>query len=104
MTKKQFKDYTPRVNGNRSLDEAISEVQREMDVRKRLFDRWVNEGRMSWVDAHDRLERHCTALSALIKYSMSLESASAGSTIPLAVDAEHVDDVGLDTAENLAAA
>lgn len=72
MTKVSFNTYTPLKNGNRSLDEAISEVQREMDVRKRLFDKWVSDGRMSWVDAHDRLERQCTALKMLIHYSNAL--------------------------------
>lgn len=69
MTKKPFGSYTPSANGGRSLDEAMSEIQREMDVRRRLFDKWVSEGRMSWVDAHDRLERLCTALKMLIAYS-----------------------------------
>ena len=50
MTKTKFSEYTAGRNGNRSIDEAISEIDREMQVRKRLFDKWVSEGRMSWVD------------------------------------------------------
>lgn len=71
--KTQFKDYTPRQNGLRSIEEAAAEIQREMDVRKRLFDRWVSEGKMSWMDAHDRMERHMSALKHLIAYSNRLD-------------------------------
>jgi len=57
------------------MEEAISELQREMDTRKRIFDNWVATGRCSWVDAHDRMERHLTALALLIKYSNELDAA-----------------------------
>lgn len=69
MDKISFSNYTPRQNGLRSLEEATAEIQREMDVRKRLFDRWVTEGKLSWVDAKDRLERHMSALVYLFKLS-----------------------------------
>lgn len=58
--------YKANSNGTRSLEEAVSEVQRELDVRRRLYDRWVTEGRMSRVDAHDRLERMLSALRFLL--------------------------------------
>lgn len=57
-----FTDYKANVQGNRSEDEAIAEIQREVEVRKRIYDRWVSEGRLSWVDANDRLSRLLTAL------------------------------------------
>ena len=41
----------------RSLEEALSEVQREVQVRKRCFPRWVSEGKLTRIDAADRLER-----------------------------------------------
>jgi hypothetical protein len=59
-------DYKASSNGTRTLEEAVSEVQREIDVRRRLYDRWVTDGRMSRVDAHDRLERLLTALRFLL--------------------------------------
>jgi hypothetical protein len=89
MSKTPFIKYTPRTNGNRSIEEAISEIQREMDVRKRLFDRWASEGRFSWTDGHDRLERHMTALKYLIAYSTLLDGEQTSSDIP------HPDDTGL---------
>jgi hypothetical protein len=76
MTKEQFSQYTPSKNGNRSIEEAISELQREMDTRKRIFDNWVAGGRCSWVDAHDRMERHLSALKLLIRYSNELDQAT----------------------------
>lgn len=86
MTKIPFSQYKPLSNGNRSIDEAISEVQREMDVRRRLFDKWVGDGRMSWVDAHDRLERLMTALRKLIAYAHMRDAELARHDNPPVVD------------------
>lgn len=61
-----MKDYTARTNGSRSLEEAVSEVQREIEVRRRLYDRWISEGKLSRIDAHDRLERMLSALKFLL--------------------------------------
>jgi hypothetical protein len=48
----------------RSLDEAISEVERELQVRRRCYDRWIGDGKMSRIDAQDRFSR----LAAAFKY------------------------------------
>lgn len=66
---KAMSAYTVRENGNRTLEEATSEIQRELDVRRRLYDRWISEGRISRVDAHDRLERMLAALMYLLAYT-----------------------------------
>jgi len=50
---------------NRSIEEAISELQRELQVRTRCYDRWVSEGRVSYIDARDRQERLFTAIRYL---------------------------------------
>lgn len=65
-TKKKFSEYTANQTEARSHEEAISEVQREIDVRRRLYDRWMDEGKLSRIDAHDRLERLLAALQFLI--------------------------------------
>lgn len=65
MIKKPFKDYIAAETAHRSQEEACSEVQREVEVRRRLYDRWVSEGKLSHVDAHDRLERLLAALNFL---------------------------------------
>lgn len=70
-----LKDYTASNNGNRSIEEAIAELQRELDTRRRIMDRWIAEGKVSWMDAHDRLERHLSALKLLIRYSAELDHA-----------------------------
>lgn len=65
MTKIPFQNYAGSQTKARSLEEASSEVAREIDVRRRLYDKWVGEGRITWVDAHDRLERLLAALQFL---------------------------------------
>lgn len=42
---------------NRSAQEAVDEVERELNVRLRVFARWVEDGRLSQSDAKDRLQR-----------------------------------------------
>jgi hypothetical protein len=58
----------------RALKEAISEVERELQVRLRCYDRWVKEGKLSDVDACDRTER----LQAAIHYLKSLLDTPPG--------------------------
>lgn len=41
----------------RSAREAHSEVMRELGVRRRCYGRWVADGKLSDIDAQDRLER-----------------------------------------------
>ena len=49
----------------RSLEEAISEVLREIQIRQRCYPRWVNEGKLTRIDAADRLERLAAAADYL---------------------------------------
>lgn len=49
----------------RDREEALSELQREMQVRMRCYDRWVNDGKLTSVDAKDRLDRLATAIHVL---------------------------------------
>lgn len=51
----------PMDSNRRTLEEAQSECERECEVRRRCFDRWVQEGRISRIDAKDRLERMISA-------------------------------------------
>ena len=50
---------------SRSLTEAIDELFRELQVRKRCFPKWVDEGRISRTDAQDRIARQESALAYL---------------------------------------
>jgi hypothetical protein len=44
-------------NPTRSVEEALSEVDRELSVRVRCFGRWVADRKLAAIDAKDRLER-----------------------------------------------
>lgn len=99
--KQQFKDYVPRTNGKRNIDEAIAEIQREMDVRKRIFDKWVADSKISWMDAHDRMERLMSALHLLIQYSKALDQANAEDINPPSFTGE---DTPISVLDNAAAA
>lgn len=65
----RFSNYTPNKNGIRTLGEAISELNREIEVRKKIYDRWTAEGKIDRYDAHDRMERIMSALAILIRVS-----------------------------------
>ena len=59
----------------RSLEEAISECERELNVRDRCFTRWVNEGKIDRVDAQDRLDRLFAAVRILRQVQIAGEEA-----------------------------
>lgn len=54
-----------RARKPRSTEEALSELQREMQVRMRCYDRWIEDGKLTTVDAVDRLDRLETAIHLL---------------------------------------
>jgi len=45
----------------RSVEEALSEVDRELQVRTRIYDKWIQDGKISRIDATDRMERLAAA-------------------------------------------
>lgn len=49
----------------RNLGEARDELQRELEVRERLYPRWMEQGRITKSDAVDRHHRLATALLVL---------------------------------------
>lgn len=50
---------------NATQEEALSELERERQVRERCYDRWVKEGRLTAVDARDRMVRLVAAIRLL---------------------------------------
>ena len=62
----------------RSLEEALSEVQREVQVRERCYPRWVKEGKLTRIDAADRLERLRAACEYLGRSQALAESPGIG--------------------------
>lgn len=57
----------------RSLPEAISEVKRELQVRERCYPRWVEDGRLTDIDASDRFDR----MEAALRYLQEIHDATA---------------------------
>jgi hypothetical protein len=49
----------------RSKQEALDELNREFNVRRRCFARWIENGRLSATDAQDRLDRLASAIDML---------------------------------------
>lgn len=72
MIKEQFRDWRWNQHMGRSVDEALSEIEREAHIRLKCFDKWVAEGRLSWVDAFDRLER----LMSAVKHLRDMQTAA----------------------------
>lgn len=75
---RQLSEYSAAADGNRTLDEAMDEVRREVEVRRRIYDRWINEGKLSRTEATDRMCRMLSALKMLIELdavNMQLDAA-----------------------------
>lgn len=56
-----------------SVEEALSECERELHVRTRCYDRWISEGKLSSVDARDRRNR----MEAAVVYLRDLLAKSS---------------------------
>lgn len=84
----------PKAIRMRSASEALAELEREMDVRARIYRKWVTERKLTMVDATDRFERHLSAIGILREFI----NASPGNAehIPLAPAAPVNEDVGDD--------
>ncbi|HKZ20955.1 MAG TPA: hypothetical protein VJQ57_12690 [Acidimicrobiia bacterium] len=52
-------------HNGRTLQEAVDELDRELRIRCRLRERWVQEGRWSSSEAKDKIERHAAAIGFL---------------------------------------
>lgn len=70
----------------RSLTEAIDEVERELAVRRRIFPKWVEDGKLSQTEALDRLER-LTASCTYLKRFRDLKPGEAPIAQLLPLDA-----------------
>jgi len=56
-----------------TIAECRDELDRELQVRKRCYDRWVGEGKLSGTEARDRIDR----LSGAIDYLSQAEELLA---------------------------
>jgi len=60
----------------RSVEEALSEVDRELQVRTRIYDKWVADGKISRIDAMDRMER-LSAAKIYLQKQLDLQAVPA---------------------------
>lgn len=67
-TMRKLSEFVVSQDGSRTLDEAMDEVRREIEVRRRIYDRWIQEGKLSRTEAQDRMCRMLSALRFLIEY------------------------------------
>lgn len=67
MKRKAFSQYIPSFDASPELQASVDELQREIDTRKRLYDRWLAEGKVTWQEAHDRMTRLMGAQQFLIQ-------------------------------------
>ena len=75
--RKTMNEETMEPGKPRSAEEALDELNRELNVRRRCFPRWVKDGRVSNTDAHDRIDRLATAIDLLsAKAAASTEGAA----------------------------
>lgn len=56
MSDKEFVVH-PSMSRERSYTECVAELEREIQVRKRCFERWIAEGKIDRCTATDRFER-----------------------------------------------
>jgi len=62
------------------IEMALGEVQRERQVRARCYPRWVDEGKMSRIDAKDRMSRQILAeeiLSLVLDIALNKQDSTA---------------------------
>lgn len=62
------------------IEMALGEVQRERQVRERCYPRWVDEGKMSRIDAKDRMSRQILAeeiLSLVLDIALNKQDSTA---------------------------
>ena len=64
----------------RTGPEAVSEIKRELGVRRRCYARWIADGKLTEVEAVDRMERLEAAL-AICERSVSLAAVPAAGTM-----------------------
>lgn len=62
----KYSEYIPAKHGNATLEQTTDEVRREVSVRKRLYDKWVDEGNMTNSEADARMRGMMTALRILL--------------------------------------
>jgi hypothetical protein len=61
----------------RTLQEAASEVRRELGIRRRCYGRWIADGKLDEVEATDRIERLEKALDVVERAVLLAEGSGS---------------------------
>lgn len=77
MARKPIKELTYTDSDKIELDEAIAEVERELNLRLECFDRWVSEGRRDYYTARDQVLRLMKAHTVLSQVANSGDMTAA---------------------------
>jgi hypothetical protein len=80
-TPDKIAQWSWRDHWNRDIEEALSELEREAQVRSRCMDRWVTECKVSYIDARDRQERLLSSIRHLREYQSILGRAAAAESL-----------------------
>lgn len=59
----------------RTLQEAASELRRELGIRRRCYSRWIADGKLDEVEACDRVERMELALDVVERAALLATAA-----------------------------
>jgi hypothetical protein len=78
--------------GKRTAQEAASELRRELGVRRRCYGRWIADGKLTDVEANDRLERMDLALE-LVDRVVALQAVPERRAAAAALPARDADSV-----------
>jgi hypothetical protein len=73
----------------RPIDEALAELEREAHIRLKCFDRWVEQGKLSWTDAFNRMEALLSAVKLLRDVQTAAKLAELDRTRPGGVTDPH---------------
>lgn len=80
MSKKPIKELTLSDIQGVSIHHALSEMERELAVRQRIYDDWIKQGKLSYVDALDRFGRLLFAVE-FMRIQCDLEQPSSSDKV-----------------------
>jgi len=83
-----MKQYSPPrgLSRARSVNETVAELDRELGIRRRCYEKWMNSGQLSMTDACDRYERLAHGLKLLKELAENLgDQADATSVVSVKI-------------------
>jgi hypothetical protein len=72
----------------RTLQEAASELRRELGIRRRCYSRWIADGKLDEVEACDRVERMELALDVVERAALLASTVEPVRVAPTAAEVQ----------------